>query len=62
MTEIGREDLIRYKNRKRTSKRKKTAKKGTSKQRTTTLKNTLGSKGAAPAIKEKRVKAKKSEE
>ncbi|KAJ6657757.1 hypothetical protein lerEdw1_001944 [Lerista edwardsae] len=62
MAEIGREDLIRYKNRKRTSKGKKTAKKVTSKQRARTLKKTLGSKVAAPAIKEKRVKAKKSEE
>lgn len=68
MTEIGREDLVRYKNRrktskgKETSKGKKTTKKLTSKKKVTTVKKSSGSKVAVPAIKEKRVKAKKSEE
>ncbi|XP_066476857.1 transcription factor A, mitochondrial [Tiliqua scincoides] len=62
MAEIGREDLVRYKNRRKPSKGKKTTKKKTSKQRATTVKKSLGSKVAAPAMKKKRVKAKQSEE
>ncbi|KAL8187049.1 UNVERIFIED_CONTAM: hypothetical protein K2H54_028832 [Gekko kuhli] len=57
MAEIGREDLIRYKNRRKTPKVRKTVKKATSKKRSVTLKKPLGSKRASSASK-----VKKSEE
>ncbi|XP_053244558.1 transcription factor A, mitochondrial isoform X1 [Podarcis raffonei] len=61
MAEIGREDLIRFKNRRKLSKRKKTEKKVASKKRATTLKKPSGSKVASAAAK-KKVKARQSEE
>ncbi|KAH0623564.1 hypothetical protein JD844_006454 [Phrynosoma platyrhinos] len=61
MAEIGREDLIRYKNRRTVPKRKGTAKQA-SKSRATTVKKSLGSKIVSPATKGKKVKAKQSEE
>ncbi|XP_077206533.1 transcription factor A, mitochondrial [Paroedura picta] len=53
MAEIGREDLIRHKTRRKIPKAKKTVIKATSKKQSTTLKNPLGSKGAssAPSVK-----------
>nr|XP_056706539.1 transcription factor A, mitochondrial [Euleptes europaea] len=49
MAEIGRDDLIRIKNRRKMSKEKKTVRKATLKKRDTTLKKPLGSKRASPA-------------
>ncbi|XP_033005033.1 transcription factor A, mitochondrial [Lacerta agilis] len=60
MAEIGREDLIRFKNRRKLSKRKKTEKVA-SKKRATTLKKSSGSKVTSAATK-KKVKARQSEE
>nr|XP_028585463.1 transcription factor A, mitochondrial [Podarcis muralis] len=61
MAEIGREDLIRFKNRRKLSKRKKTEKKVASKKRAKTLKKPSGSKVDSAAAK-KKVKARQSEE
>ncbi|XP_034993710.1 transcription factor A, mitochondrial [Zootoca vivipara] len=61
MKEIGREDLIRYKNRRKLSTRKKTKKKVASEKRATSLKKPSGSKVASAATK-KKVKARQSEE
>lgn len=57
MAEIGREDLIRYKNRRKISKEKNTVRKATAKKPSTTFKKPLGRKEASPASN-----VKKSEE
>ncbi|XP_048362433.1 transcription factor A, mitochondrial [Sphaerodactylus townsendi] len=49
MVEIGREDLVRHKNRRKMSKEKKTPRKTTSEREATTSKKPLGSKRASPA-------------
>nr|XP_008117446.1 PREDICTED: transcription factor A, mitochondrial isoform X2 [Anolis carolinensis] len=61
MVEIGREDLIRYKNRRTVPKRKKTAKQA-SKKRATAVKKPLGTKSVSLTTNAKKVKAKRSEE
>ncbi|XP_061491321.1 transcription factor A, mitochondrial [Rhineura floridana] len=62
MIEIGREDLVRHKIRRRIPKRKKTAKNVASKKSATALKTPSGSKAASQATEEKTVKARQSEE
>lgn len=64
MAEIGREDLVRYKNRRKPSKvkEKRVAKQTSSQKRATALKKSLGRQDALSPTKGKRVKARKSEE
>ncbi|XP_062987697.1 transcription factor A, mitochondrial [Elgaria multicarinata webbii] len=62
MAEIGRVDLIRYKNKSKILKGNKAKEKASSKKRLTTSNKSSGSKVVSPATNEKKVKAKQSEE